>query len=46
MKKEYSEPQIEVIDGELQGVICVSLPTDSTQDTPKMDSAELEFGEE
>ena len=46
MKKEYIEPQMEVIEGELQSMICVSLEANPTQDTPTMDSLDdVEFEE-
>lgn len=47
MKKEYIEPQLEVVEGKLQSMICESLPADPTQDTPVMESFDdLEFDEE
>ena len=47
MKKEYIEPQMEVIVGELQNMICVSLEANPTQDTPTMDSLDgAEFEED
>ena len=46
MKKEYIEPQMEVIEGNLQNMICVSLEANPTQDTPTMDSIDdIEFRE-
>lgn len=38
MKKEYIEPQMEVIEGELQSMICESLEADPNQNSPTMDS--------
>ena len=46
MKKEYIEPQMEVIEGELQSMICVSLEADPNQNTNTMDSLDdVEFEE-
>jgi hypothetical protein len=33
MKKEYIEPQMEVLNGELQQMICVSVPVEETATT-------------
>ena len=44
MKKEYIEPQMEVIEGELQSMICESLEADPNQNSPTMDSLDdIEF---
>jgi hypothetical protein len=44
MKKEYNEPQMEVIEVELQSMICESLEADPTQNSPTMDSLDdIEF---
>lgn len=47
MKKEYIMPKCEVVKINLTSVICTSdLQADPHQDTPKMDSIELEYEEE
>ncbi len=47
MKKEYIEPQMEVIEVELQSMICESLEADPNQNTPTMDSLDdVEFEED
>ena len=47
MKKEYIEPQMEMIEGELQSMICVSFEADPNQNTPTMDSLDdVEFEED
>ncbi len=33
IKKEYIEPQMEVLNGELQQMICVSVPVEETAET-------------
>lgn len=47
MKREYTEPQIEVIEGKLQSMICISLEANPEKNTSTMDSLDdIEFEEE
>ena len=47
MKREYTEPQIEVIEGKLQSMICISLEVNLEKNTSTMDSLDdIEFEEE
>ena len=47
MKKEYETPLIEVIDGRMQSMICLSLEAEPGKSTPTMDSMEdVEFKED
>ena len=47
MKKEYIEPQMEMLEGSLQSMICQSLEADPSQNTPTIDSLDdVEFEED
>jgi len=49
MKKEYIEPQIEVLDGELQQMICVSEqvdPNNTIDNSNDVASLDADFEEE
>ena len=47
MEREYTEPQIEVIEGKLQSMICISLEANLEKNTSTMDSLDdIEFEEE